>query len=247
MAARLLDFRCVLVDRPGCGLSPRANRPSTQMRELERVADELVYDVAGALQLERVDVVATSFGGYFALRSAAARPGCVRRLVELGWCFGAPVESTPLSMRVASEPRLGRLLAHIPPTERMVRSLLRQIGLRGAIDSGRFGGVEVAWFRSLLRDTDTMRNEIDATPRLMDLRGFRVDTLLSDATLQRVAGPALFIWGSDDPMGGGATAESFVSRLPDAELEVMPHVGHAPWIDEPDQVAGRVRSFLAER
>ena len=86
--------------------------------------------------------------------------------------------STPLVMRVAMLPVLGRLATKIPPNERMARSMLKQIGLRHALESGRFGAVEMSWFLGLLRDTDTMRNEIDATPRVVTMRGFNDETLL---------------------------------------------------------------------
>jgi pimeloyl-ACP methyl ester carboxylesterase len=148
-------------------------------------------------------------------------------------------------MRLAMQPVLRRMTARIRPTERMARSLLKQIGLRAAVESGRFGPVEMAWFLSLLRDTDTMRNEIDAAPRITTLRGFNDDTLLSDELLACVRVPTFLLWGEDDPMGGAEIARRFADRLPDAELEVMPGAGHAPWMDDPDHVAERVGAFLS--
>jgi pimeloyl-ACP methyl ester carboxylesterase len=147
-------------------------------------------------------------------------------------------------MRVATLPFLGRLATRIPTNERMARSMLKQIGLRGAVESGRFGEVELAWFVSLLRDTDTLRNEIDAAPRVVTMRGFNEDTLLSPALLGRVTCPAYFLWGEDDPTGGAAIARQFVAQLPNAELEVMPDAGHAPWMDDPDFVAQRVGAYF---
>ena len=186
----------------------------------------------------------TSFGGYFALRAAAAHPDRITTCTELGWTFGAPVESTPLVMRLAMHPLAGRLMTRIRPNERMVRSLLKQIGLRHALEAGRFGDVEIAWFLSLLRDTDTMRNEIDAIPRIVTLRGFNDDTKLPASLLARVTVPTYFLWGEQDPMGGSAVAREFVRQLPDAELDLLPEAGHAPWIDDPDDVAQRVGGFL---
>jgi pimeloyl-ACP methyl ester carboxylesterase len=219
-------------------------RPLADIAALEAFADDLVVDVVDAFDLAQVDVVATSFGGYFMFRGAAAHPARVRRLVELSWTFGAPAATTPLVMRIANLPSLGRLMTKIPPNERMVRSLLRQIGLRQAVDSGRFGPVEVAWYLALLRDTETMRNEIDSVPRVTTLRGFSEATLLSPATLGRVVSPVLLLWGEEDPMGGEALARRFADALPDATLELMADAGHAPWIDDPAFVATRVQEFL---
>lgn len=244
LAARLGTSRCILLDRPGCGLSPPLARGLTDMTALGSFADALVVDVLDAMGLDRAHVVGTSFGGYFALRSAAAHPDRVHRLVLLSWSFGAPVESTPLVMRVSMLPFLRRLATRIKPTERMVRSMLKQIGLRNAVESGRFGPVEIAWFLSLLRDTDTMGNEIAAAPRIVTMRGFNDDTLLPPSLLARVEAPSYVLWGEDDPMGGADIARAFVGQLRNAQLELMPGAGHAPWMDDPDHVAGRVAAFL---
>jgi 2-hydroxy-6-oxonona-2,4-dienedioate hydrolase len=244
LAARLDGTRCILLDRPGCGLSPRPARRFEDMAALGTFADALVVDLLDALGVPEADVIGTSFGGYFALRAAAAHPERVRRLVVLSWTFGAPARTTPLVMRVATLPALGRLAARIPPNEPMARMMLKQIGLGHALESGRFGPTEMAWFLSLLRDTDTLRNEIDSAPRIIGLRGFNEETLLPREVLAEVACPALFLWGEDDPMGGAEIARRFTSELPGAQLEMLAEAGHAPWMDDPDLVAGRVGGFL---
>ncbi len=244
LAARLHGVTGLLLDRPGCGLSPALGRRGTGMAGLDVVADALVVDVLDALDLETAPVVATSFGGYFGLRAAAAHPDRVSRLALLGWTFGAPTTSTPLVMRLAMQPALGRLTTRVPPTEPMVRRMLAQVGLRRAIGSGRFGPTEVGWFCSLLRDTDTMRNELDATPRVLTLRGVDPATLLADDLLARVTAPTLVVWGDEDPLGDATVGRAFAARLPHATFEPLARAGHAPWIDEPDHVAARVGAFL---
>ncbi len=245
LAARLPGFRCVLVDRPGCGLSPPLDRRHADMGELATFADALVVDVLDAIGAPRAHVIGTSFGGYFALRTAAAHPDRVDRLVTLSWSFGAPMESTPLVMRIAVQPGVRRLAAKIRPTERMARAMLKQIGLRHAVESGRFGAAEMAWFLSVLRDTDTMRNEIDSMPPVVTMRGFNDETLLPASVLTAVTAPTYMLWGADDPTGGAEIARQFVAQLPNATLEVMPGAGHAPWMDDPDHVAQRIGAFLS--
>ncbi len=244
LATRMPGFRCVLVDRPGCGLSARLDRPLPDMAALGSYADEFTADVLDAIEVPKAHLIGTSFGGYFALRAAAAHPERVDRLVTLSWSFGAPTVSTPLFMRLVMQRPMRRLSTRIRPTEGMARAMLKQIGLRHAVDSGRFGPVEMAWFLALLRDTDTMSNEIDSMPPIVTLRGFNDDTLLSREVLGRVSAPSLFLWGTDDPMGGETIARGFVSQVPNAELEMIPGAGHAPWMDDPDHVAARVNDFL---
>jgi 2-hydroxy-6-oxonona-2,4-dienedioate hydrolase/4,5:9,10-diseco-3-hydroxy-5,9,17-trioxoandrosta-1(10),2-diene-4-oate hydrolase len=56
--------------------------------------------------------------------------------------------------------------------------------------------------------------------------------------------PVLFLWGDEDPNGGTAVARSFVGRFPNAQLEIIPEAGHAPWIDDLGMCAERTREFL---
>ena len=54
------DFRCLLVDRPGCGLSdPVPNGPLSTPAEFKRHAEDLVPDVLDGLGLDAVPVACT--------------------------------------------------------------------------------------------------------------------------------------------------------------------------------------------
>jgi pimeloyl-ACP methyl ester carboxylesterase len=123
--------------------------------------------------------------------------------------------------------------------------IFRQIGLRGALEAGRIPQVALDWFRSLLRDTDTMRNELDAGPRLVTpLRGLNERILLPATLLATIDVPTYFLWGEDDPMGGADVARPFVAMVPHAELELLPNAGHAVWIDDAEHAAATTRRFL---
>ncbi len=247
LMAALGGFRCVALDRPGCGLSdPIVGAPLRDLDAVEAYADELVSEVLDALGLPSAHVVATSYGGYFALRGAAAHPDRVDRLIELSWPMGAPMAKVPPSMRLAALPGMQALTTKLPVTRSMVKALLRQIGLKRAIDTGRFDDTMIDWYLSLLRDTETMRNDIRSSPKVITpVRGLNERMLLTDALLARVTMPVLFLWGDEDPNGGESVARSFARRLPNAHLEIVPEAGHAPWIDELDLCASRIREFLS--
>jgi len=246
LVARMPGFRCVLLDRPGCGLSDPIDVEFRDVETLERFAHALVVDVLDALGLEGAHVVSTSYGGYLAVRAAAAHPDRVHRVVEFGWLLGAPSGRFPLIMRMARVPGLGRLGAAIPPNERAVRALFRRIGLRQALDGGRISQEVIDCYRALLRDTPTMRNEIKTSALLLSPDG-RVDgrPLLPAGVLGDIATPMFFLWGEEDPFGGPDAAREFVAQLPNAELEFLPGAGHAVWIDDPDHVATATTQFLA--
>ena len=245
LIARLDDLHCVVLDRPGCCLSDPIEPRLRDLKAIEEYADALIPEVLDALELAHANVVATSLGGYFALRAAAAHPHRIDRIVQFGWTVGAPMAKVPLVMRFSSVPVVGWIMARVPPNERAVRMILRQIGLAEALESGRFSQEAIDWFLALLRDTPTMRNEQNASPRvILPIHGMNERVLLSPNLLGGISTPTRFIWGTNDPNGGTDIAQAFVARLPNAELEVLPGAGHAPWIDEPDRAALSTRTFF---
>src|SRR3954471_14180783 len=63
LAARLDGFRCILVDRPGCGLSDRiVGSPRRDLSSVEAYADRLLPELLDGLDLDRAMVCATSYG-----------------------------------------------------------------------------------------------------------------------------------------------------------------------------------------
>lgn len=243
LVARLQDFRCLVVDKPGTGLSdPFPER--LDFDSLERFADGFVSEVLDALGLHSAHVVSTSYGGYTALRSAAAHPERIERIVEFGWTVGAPVAKLPMIMRLATIPAIGRLMTSMPAPESAVRSMFKRIGLRQALESGRIAQEAIDSYRALLNHTDTMRNELEAGPRMITLKGFDERIYLPDDLLARVQTPIHFLWGSEDPFGDAEIARAFTAKIPTAELELQPGTGHAVWMDDPDKAASVTRSFL---
>jgi pimeloyl-ACP methyl ester carboxylesterase len=247
LIAGLQGFRCLALDRPGCGLSERM-RGGAALRNLDGFdasASRLIPDVLDALELDTAHVVATSFGGYFTFRGAAAYPDRFDRIVEMSWPVGAPMATTPFAMRVTALPGVGAAMVRIPPTRSVVRAVLRQVGLAGALDSGRFSDDMLDWFHALLRDTDSMRNELRSTPPVITpWHGQNQRVLLTSDERARVTQPVQFVWGGDDPNGGEAIGRGFADAFPHATFEVLPGAGHAPWIDEPDRCGALTRAFL---
>lgn len=247
LAGALDGVRCVLVDRPGCGLSdPIVGGPLKDLRSVEAYADQLLVDLLDALGLDAAAVGATSYGGLFAFRGAAAAPDRVTRLVEYSWLVGAPSDSAPLTARLAAAPGMQAAMTRLPMTRGMVKQALRQFGLGRAIDSGVFDDHMLDWAHALLRHTDTLANDVRSSPQVFTpIRGQNVDLLLTDDLLARVTMPVLFLWGEDDPNGGAAVARGFAPRLPDSQLVIVPGAEHAPWLDDLDTCVASTRSFLS--
>lgn len=244
LAARLDGFHCLLLDRPGCGLSePIEAFPS--LEALTGFTDSLVTDVLDGLDLSHAHLVSTSYGGYSALRAAATHPERVDRIVNFGWTAGAPVRPLPFFMRAAAIPAVGRMMTRMPVNERIVRSMFRRIGLKQALAAGRVGPEVVRSYLALLRHTDTMRNELTTSRWVMTFKGVNDQIVLPPESLGALKAPMYFMWGEEDPFGDADIARRFVAQIPNAELELIPGAGHAVWLDDPDGSAEKTRSFLA--
>jgi pimeloyl-ACP methyl ester carboxylesterase len=243
LAARARGFRCLILDRPGTGLSQPLLRP-IDPASLADMADVLVADVLDALGLASAHLVASSFGGYMALRSAARTPERVRRMVQFSWPVGAPTPTLPLFLRAMSLPGFRRLVEALPRSERSVRLLFHQLGHREKLLDGRITEEDLACYAALMTHTDTLRNEFAPARALISpLRGL-ARLHLPDDVLRRVTCPTLFIWGGRDVFGGESVARALVARMPTAELDLLPDATHSPWLDDMDASVSKMVGFL---
>ncbi len=236
-------LRAYLVDRPGTGLSePYAVGPGN----LAHYGNVFVGDVLDGLGIESAHVVASSFGGMLSLYSAAAEPERFRRMVQMACPAMAPGQQAPPFMRLLTVGAIRRLLAVLPPNEKANDTILRQIGHGASLDAGRIPRNFSDWYAALQQHTDTMRHDGDMIGRLGTLRGFPDSLTIPDAVFSAVTTNTLFLWGADDTFGGPDVARDVVSRMPAAELVMVPASGHLPWLDDPRFAAEATRRFLAD-
>jgi len=239
LVAGLEGFRCLMVDRPGTGLSPAY---AVTAGNLPAVGAAFVADVLDGLGIDHAHVVASSFGGHLALRSAAATPERFRRMVQMGCPALAPGERPPPFQHLFRLRAVRRLLNVLPPNPRANRVIMRQLGHGASLTGGRSLEAFLDWYLELQRHTDTNRNDgemiagvLAARPRLT----------LGEELLGAAGVPTLFLWGADDTFGGLDVARTMVGGMPDARLETMPGAGHLPWLDDPELAARATRRFLA--
>jgi len=242
LVANLPGHRCLLVDRPGTGLSeayPVTGRNVAEFSEL------FVGDVLDGLGLPSAHVVASSFGGMIAIRSDAAEPGRIDRMVQMACPAFAPGMLTPQFMKGMGIAPLRWLISKLPPSQKSNDSIMRQIGHGASIDAGRLPRVFSDWYMELQRHTDTMKNEMAMIGSVVSFKGFDPAHTLPDAVLGAVSAPTRFLWGSDDGFGGEEVARATVGRMPSADLVMIPEAGHLPWLDFPESIARQTAGWLA--
>lgn len=234
-------FRCLLVDRPGVGLNPPF---SLRPEGFPAFGAHFVGDVLAGLGIDRALVVGSSFGGHLALRSAAAEPERIDRMVLLSCPALVTGETLPPFIRGFKFSAVRRLVSTAPPSERAGRVVFRQMG-HGKTLAGHGLPVGFAdWSESLQRDTDMMRAETVLLGSLIREIEKGAPLILDETSLTQVTVPTLFLWGTDDRFGGPEVGRALVRAMPSADQIDIHDAGHLPWLDFPEVVGSATRQFL---
>lgn len=243
LVRELRDFRCLVLDRPGWGLSSTIDYSG---HEYGRVVADVLAGALDALGADRVHVIGNSIGNVWALRLAAAHPSRVGRVVLTGGGPLVPEVDLPPIIRLIASP-IGALMVRLPSGPGRERSILRESGHGASLDAGRMDAF-VAWRVALARETHSMRNERAMLRAILDWRrgSFRPGLTFEDAELAGIPRPALYLYGTADPVGTADLWRRVVDLLPSAELRLVGDGGHLLWFDDPGRVAGDVRRFLDE-
>lgn len=239
LVRELTGFRCLMLDRPGWGLSAPVDYAAAPYWS------QVTATLAGVLDrlgLERVDVVGASIGGAWALRLAQSDPARVRRVVLLG---GSPTQEieVPRFIRLLRSP-LGALIVRLPMRGRMLQQQLVGLGHGPSVEAGRFDDF-LPWRLAFHRETDSMRNERDMVRAIIGPEGFRAGVTFDDHELWGIHTPVLMLFGSADPTGSPDTWRGFTKNLPEGRLETIEGAGHLLWWDDPGTAGGHVRDFLS--
>lgn len=237
LLAELSDYRCLAVDRPGCGETDPFDYTGIDLR---RHAVGFLDGVLDALELERASLVANSMGGLWSLWLALDRPQRVSSLALLGAPAMMLGTSAPLPLRLLGVRGLNRLLFRLqPPSVKQARSILKQVCGTKAVEAMPPEFFEAVYRGELVPGAETAWRTL--LERVARIRGGRVS--LDADELRRVQQPVLFIWGDGDAFAGPEYGREACGLMPDAKLEVLVG-GHLPWVDEPRRCAELVSAFL---
>jgi poly(3-hydroxyalkanoate) depolymerase len=223
---RLLNeagFRTITYDQPGTGLSTPYRVPR-RMSGIASTAEAML----DALGYGSVDVLGVSFGGGVAQQLAHQAPDRVRRLVLCATSAGM--------VSVPGHPR--SLLALATPRRYRDPEYFRQIAPKA------FGGRARQQSES---DRDSEHRFLHAPSTI----GYSHQLIAATGWtsfhwLPRLKQPTLVMGGDDDPVVPLMNARILAWRIPQSEFHVVRGGGHLFLIDQPEDVAPRVTSFLSE-
>jgi pimeloyl-ACP methyl ester carboxylesterase len=233
LLAGRMEGPLVIPDRPGYGLTYRIDYRKVDLRR--HAAGWLLTMVEG-LDVEKIDLVGASMGGFFAMAFALAHPERVRRLVLLGAPTGLYREA-PLFLRLWGNPVVGRLISRMKVPDVETLRTRAYAGLVAHPDRIPTDLLEVALAASALPGTAlTSRTMLHA---FVTLRGLRQSVWLQEA-MARLEVPTRFVWGDQDRLAASSIGEDLARRMSDGQITVIEDAGHMPHFDQPGAVAAVV-------
>lgn len=224
-AALAPDYRVIRIDLPGHGLTflPADAAPNA-------VGARFLAQTLNALHIERAVIGGNSMGGALAGRFAAAHPDRVLALILVD----APPPNAGPPARVQRMTR-----AWYAP---LLRICFRWAGgsliMRYGMSVGGGKGAPV---------TDAAVHRADVFWRLHRgeiLRAAAPSATAEHEDVSRITAPVLIMQGGEDKLVPRAAAEAWKAALPNAQLMLLPGLGHTPHEEDPTRTAGDVRHFL---
>lgn len=235
------DYRTVVPDHLGCGLSDRPAEGQYSFRFADRVADLGV--LMDHLGLDDVTLVGHDWGGAIGLAWAAEHPGRVRRIVMMNTsAFRLPPgKKIPWQLE---------LVRNVPLISRPA-VLLFNLFARGAIWTASHQRLSPAVRAGLLAPYRTYRGRLASLKFVQDIPlrpgdpSWPTLTRLEDHLYRLADKPWLVLWGLEDFVFDRDFLEEFQRRLPEAEYRVWTDAGHWVLEDKPGEVLAAVRDFLS--
>jgi 2-hydroxy-6-oxonona-2,4-dienedioate hydrolase len=237
LAAHLAGRRLLIVDRPGCGLSPAVDYTH---QPVDALMVELLAAILDALGLSRVDIVASSFGGACGFWFALKHPHRVSHLVQLGCPAFLSAMRPSFFLKLLATPGLGYLAARAPLSRGAAQGMFASMGHSRPLPEAFFD-----WYLSLAGDTGTMASERELIRNALTFRGMRPELVLSDEALAGMDVPTFFYFGAKDPFCAPADVEALAGRMKRARFHLV-EGGHLPWLDAPAQAAQQTQAFLRQ-
>jgi 2-hydroxy-6-oxonona-2,4-dienedioate hydrolase len=242
LVRELAGRRCLLVDRPGQGLSAPLSYPEGGYGSTVAAVMLGLFD---GLKLDSATLVGHSIGDVWALRAALAMPSRVSRVVLLG---GGPVVDElavpSFIARIASP--LGAIMVRLPLSADRARSILRDSGHGATLDAGRVPDELPTWMAAFARDAPSMRHERAMVRTLVGGGRWKPGLTFDPGELAAIEQPLAWIVGSADPIRSADLWARTAKRMPRAEVTIVDNAGHLPWLDDPAAVGGVIRRLMAE-
>jgi cis-3-alkyl-4-acyloxetan-2-one decarboxylase len=237
----LLDnYRTIVPDHIGCGLSDKPDDSRYEYSLRQRVADlEALLD---HLELrDNLTLILHDWGGMIGMAFAHRHPERIKRLVILNTAaFPIPQSKRlPWSLWWCRTPLIGPLL--VRGLNAFCRGAVRHCVCKPMSDEVRNG---------YLAPYDSWWNRIAVLRFVQDIpltpadRGFDLVKEVADGLHQFATLPMLICWGKHDFVFDHHFLDEWRRRFPQAEVHVFPDAGHYVLEDAGAEISPLIRDFL---
>lgn len=219
LAAR---HRVFALDLLGFGLT---DKPQAETYSLRRLS-QFVLDFMKLKEIAQAHFAGNSLGGRLALECAAMAPKQVTSLLLVDPA-GIARRETLFWFRLATLPILGEILTW--PNRLGTKMLWR----KAFSAPSSFVTEELVTTKvSLARQAGAQSAFLKTLRGFVDFCGFRSELVAElHAALPSIRAPTLVVWGREDRFVPVAHAEVLRRMLPNVEVQIWNHCGHAPQVE----------------
>lgn len=223
-------LRLVWYDHRGNG---RSGRPPIETLTFAQLADD-ADALRAHLGHERIAVLGHSIGGAIALEYALRHPERISHLILVCTAPSFDLSHPDAAERLARKgmtAEMAEALAHAGESDAALR---RYVELAGPL---YFHTFDAARYRQMIAGI--------AYSAAAMVRGFQITA--GWEILPRLAGlraPTLLVAGGGDAITPPEASMALQRGIPGAELVVLDHSGHFPWVEQPQEFAASVGDWL---
>ena len=222
-------FHCLVVDRPGCGLSDHINYRGL---DYQGSAIDFIGSFMDALGLEKSRLIANSMGGYFSICFAMEYPERVEKMLLIGAPAGMNMFIPP-QLRVLGIKGLNTFILNTlgKPSIKTIRDIHQQLIVA---DVNNLPDLYFEHTYHLQLISGTMKSFATLLESVLTFRGFRKELFIGDQ-LGQLQIPVHFIWGDKDAFENPTTGKPKAAAIENHSFDIVENAGHLPWLDKPDQ------------
>jgi haloalkane dehalogenase len=235
------DYRTIIVDHMGCGLSDKPDeeqydfRLSSRIHDLERLLDNLALD-------KPITLILHDWGGAIGIGYALRHPGRISRIILMNTAAFSPPKGKKLPFRL-------RVLKRFAPLAR-IAVLGGNLFCRAALVMAPRKALGRHIKKGLCAPYNSWNNRLATFKFVDDIPMVPSDPsypLLQwiDRHLHRLSPiPMLILWGMHDFVFDSDYLLEWQRRFPQARIHRFPDAGHYLLEDEPERTFVEILNFL---
>ncbi len=229
------NFKIYAIDLPGAGESTKVTfRDTDFVKDYLNIVDEFIEK----LDLGKIDIIGSSFGGWIALKLAIERKPYIDRLIlanPIGFTRHMPVKFRPVSISPFALMMSKTVLKPVRKNKNL------EMFMRDVFNDKKLPLMNefIDYFYELSKES----HNVLFISKLAHFSGMRKELYVADQ-LESINVPTLVIWGKEDPLMPFKTVERNLYKIKNSKTIVLEGVGHMPPVEAAEAFNDLVVSFL---